>query len=111
MKKPRAEMRKKRRTLKAENKRFKGELECLMKRPVNYEVKNIKPVHLRESIKLDIFEAGLDDATNRVMKIVARRLGEDIMKSGYLKFTMIEDSANRGVVLNGDIQIIPPKFW
>lgn len=107
-KKPRKEMRLKRRAMKAEINRLHMELSIHKLR--NATAKRIQSRRFRVCQILDIFEAGIPGAAECVKERMAQRMIADLVEQGYVTFYTTEDRASRGINITAEITVLPPEI-
>lgn len=106
-KKPRKEMRLKRRAMKAEINRLHMELSIHKLR--NATAKRIQSRRFRVCQILDIFEAGRLGVAEYVKEQMAQQMIAELVKQGYVAFYTTEDRASRGIKITAEITTLPPE--
>lgn len=107
-KKPRKEMRLKRRAMKAEINRLCMELSRHKLR--NATAKRIQSQRFRICRILDIFEADRPGAAEYVKEQMAQQMIAELVKQGYVTFCTTEERAAHGTRITAEITVLPPEI-
>lgn len=109
-KKPRKEMRLKRRAMKAEINRLHMELKLSRHKLRNATAKRIRSQKFRLCRILDIFDAGRSGAAEYVKEQMAQQMIGELVKQGYVTFYTTEEREARGIKITAEITVLPPEI-
>lgn len=107
-KKPRKEMRLKRRAMKAEINRLHMELSIHKLRTAT--VKRIQSRRFRLCRILDILEADRPGAVEYVKEQMAQQMIAELIEQGYVTFCTTEERAVHGTRITAEINVLPPEI-